>query len=375
VRRPLPLLLAFLALVGSLVAACSDGGSDDAATPTSRTGSAAGATSSTLPAIPGRFVDAWAATDKEIWALSTEPCPRPGSDTARCGVVSRTTDGGGNWTRLARLDVGTNPDGATDYASAVHFADAQHGWVYDRSLFATFNGGRRWQRVDLGNPVTAVESTGQSAYALVGSCGQGVGNCSAPMRLAEGTISTGRWRFVSLGFDLPPTDVGNLVQARSALYAVVVRGLEQTFLARTTSGRWERRTLPCPRALLATIQAQDGLVAACRPPAPTGPVELQTSSDGGRTWAVVWQHTFASPLTSLAVTGQATVVGLENGDVARSVDNGMTFSTVLQAGVAPGLRFLDAEHGTVLAGSPSERRLYRTNDGGVTWKAVTAPSQ
>ena len=371
-RRPLPLLLAFLALVG-LLAGCSDDGSGGAAPPTSRTGGAAGATSSTVPA-PGRFADAWSTADKETWALSTEPCPRPGFDTARCGVVSRTTDSGGSWTRLARLDVGTSPGGTTDYVSEVHYADAQHGWVYNRSLFATFNGGRRWQRVELGNPVVALESTGQTAYALVGSCGQGVGNCTEPMRLAEGTISTGRWRFVGLGFDLPPTDVGQIVVTRAAVYGVVVRGLEQTFLARTANGRWERRTLPCPRALVAAIEAQDGLVAACRPAAPTGPVELQTSSDGGRTWAVVWQHTFASPLTSLAVTGQGTVVGLENGEVAHSPDNGMVFSTVLQAGVAPTLRFRDAERGTVLAGSSDERRLYRTTDGGATWKAVAPPA-
>jgi photosystem II stability/assembly factor-like uncharacterized protein len=373
VRRSLPLLLASLALVGTLLAGCSDDGSDGAAPPTSRTGGAAGATSSTVPAAPGRFADAWSTAAKEIWAVSSEPCPRPGSDAARCGVVSRTTDSGGTWTRLSRLDVGTSAEGTTDSVSEMHFADSRHGWVYDRSLFATFNGGRRWQRVELGNPVVAVESAGQTAYALVGSCGQGVGNCTAPMRLAEGTISTGRWRFVGLGFDPPPTDVGHLVVTRGAVYAVIVRGLEQTFLARTTSGRWERRTLPCPRALVAAIEAQDGLVAACRPATPTGPVELQTSSDGGRTWAVVWQHTFASPLTSLAVAGQATVVGLENGDVGRSVDNGMTFSTVLQAGVAPTLRFLDAKDGTLLAGPSNERRLYRTTDGGATWKAVAPP--
>jgi photosystem II stability/assembly factor-like uncharacterized protein len=362
-----------LALVGSLLAGCSDDGSDGAAPPTSRTGGSEGATTSTLPATPGRYVAAWSSADKDIWALFSEPCPREGSPAARCGVVQRTTDGGSAWTRLARLDIGTTPNGTTDYVSAVHFAGDQHGWVYDRSLLATFSGGRRWQPVDLGNPVVAVESTGQSAYALVGSCGQGVGNCTVPMRLAEGTISTGRWRFVSLGFELPPTDVGTIVLTRAAVYAVVVRGLEQTFLARTSNGRWERRTLPCPRALVAAIEAQDGLVAACRPPAPTGPVELQTSSDGGRTWAVVWQHTFPSVLTSLAVTGHATVVGLENGDVSHSVDNGMTFTPVLEAGVAPQIRFLDAEHGTVLAGSPAERRLYRTTDGGVMWKAVPPP--
>jgi len=124
---------------------------------------------------------------------------------------------------------------------------------------------------------------------------------------------------------------------------------------------------------VAQIEAEDGLVAACRPPAPTAPVELQTSSDGGRTWAVVWQHTFPSPVSSLAVAGSATIIGLENGDVIRSADNGMTFATVVEAGAAPTIRFLDAEHGTVLAGSPGERHLYRTTDGGVTWKSIPPP--
>jgi photosystem II stability/assembly factor-like uncharacterized protein len=359
-------------LLGALVAGCDSNSGDGDATPTSRTGGSEGTTSSTLAA-PGQFVGAWPAGDKDIWGLTSEPCPRPDSEKARCAVVSRTTDAGTAWSRLARVDVGTTNDGTTDSVTAVHFADPQHGWVYNRDLYATFNGGRRWQSVELGNPVVAVESVGTLVYALVGSCGYGVGNCNAPMRLFEGTISSGRWRFLTLGFDLPPTDVGNLVVSRSGIYAVIVRGLDQTFLARATSGRWERRTLPCPRALVAPIEAQDGLVAACRPSAPTGPVELQTSSDGGRTWAVVWQHTFPSPVTSLAVAGSATVIGLESGDVIRSTDGGVTFGAVLEVGAAPTLRFEDTERGTLLAGSPGERQLYRTTDGGAMWKMVPPP--
>jgi len=373
VRRPPIALLASLLLVGALVAGCDDKPSDRAAPPTSRTGGAAGATTTTAPAAAGRFVSAWPAAERDIWALTSEPCPRPGSDAARCAVVSHTADGGESWSRLARLDVGTTSEGTTDSVTGIHFTDAQHGWVYNRDLYATFNGGKRWQKVDLGNPVVALDSAGSTAFALVGTCAYGVGNCSAPMRLFEGTISTGRWRFLNLGFDLPPTDVANIVVSRTAVYAVVVRGLDQTFLARTGAGRWERRSLPCPRALVAQIEAEDGLVAACRPPAPTAPVELQTSSDGGRTWAVVWQHTFPSPVSSLAVAGSATIIGLENGDVIRSADNGMTFATVVEAGAAPTIRFLDAEHGTVLAGSPGERHLYRTTDGGVTWKSIPPP--
>jgi len=204
VRRPSLALLASVVLLGALVAGC-DSGSGDGATPTSRTGGSEGATTSTLPA-PGQFVGAWPAGDKDMWGLTSEPCPRPDSDKARCAVMSRTTDAGAAWSRLSRLDVGTTNDGTTDSVTAVHFADPQHGWVYNRDLFATFNGGRRWQPVELGNPVVALESAGTLVYALVGSCGYGVGNCNAPMRLFEGTIATGRWRFLTLGFDLPPTD-------------------------------------------------------------------------------------------------------------------------------------------------------------------------
>lgn len=364
-----------LVLLSSLLAGCDDDPSGDPAPPTSRTGGSSVTTTTTsLPSEGGGFVAAWSAT-KELWGLVTEPCPRAGADTARCGVISRSTDGGEVWTRLGRVDAATDGRMETDSVGAVHFADTRHGWVYDRNLFATFNGGRRWQRVDLGEPVVALESSGTSAYALVGSCPDGIGDCTGPMRLFEGTVTTGRWRFVTLGFSLPATDVGHLVVTRSGAYAVAVSdNLEQTFMARTGAGRWERRTLPCPRALLAPIEpGHQGLVAACRPVSPSGPVELQTSSDGGRTWAVVWQHTFPSPVTSLAVTGQAAVVALENGEVVRTVDNGRSFPPVLQVGAAPNVRFSDAESGILLSGPPGDRRLFRTGDGGATWRVITAP--
>lgn len=368
--------LASLALVCALLAGCDDDSSNNGAPPpsTTRTGGSQ-VTTSTLSRAGGGFVAAWSSGPKDLWGVVSEPCPRPGFESARCAEVARSTDSGGAWTTVGRVDAATDGRAQSDSVSAVYFADSTHGWVYDRSLFATFNGGKRWQRVDLGEPVVALESSGPSAFALVGSCPDGPGDCGGPMRLFEGTIASGRWRFVAPGVELPSSDVGHLVATRSGVYALAVSdSLEQTFIARTAAGRWERRTLPCPRALVAAIEPEQGLVAACRPVSPSAPVELQTSSDGGRTWAVVWQHTFPSQVTSLAVTGQAVVVGLENGDVVRSVDNGMNFATVLQVGAAPGVRFVDAEYGTLTAGPPGDRRLYRTTDGGAGWEPVSAPS-
>jgi hypothetical protein len=369
-RRP----LVSLALLCALLAGCDHHSSGRAGPPTSRTGGSEGATTSTVPGPPSTLVGAWFSGEHDGWAVSQEPCPRPNSPDAHCAVVWKTTNAGGSWTRLARLDVPGQFELGPKFVSAVRFADAQHGWVYDRSLYATFNGGKQWQPVDLGNPVVALESTSSQMYALVGSCGDGAGNCVNPMRIFEGTVATGRWRFVTLGFDLPNTDQGAIIESRAATYALISdHGSDQALLARTAASRWERRAVPCPRVAIAAIQGEDGLVAACRPPGTDGPTELQTSSDGGRSWAVVWQYSFPSPLASLAVTGAAAVVALENGDVLRTADNGMHFATVLRSGANPAVRLSDDEHGILTGGPAGARQLFSTTDGGATWKPLPPP--
>jgi photosystem II stability/assembly factor-like uncharacterized protein len=370
-RRP----LVSLVLLGALLTGCTHHSSGGGATPTSRTGGSEGTTTSTVAPPPSGLHSVSFNSDEDGWALSGEPCPKPGTDPARCATVWRTTDGGRAWVRLAPLDVPAGGSAGPESVSRLRFADTGHGWVFDRSLFATFNGGRRWLPVDLGNPVVDLDTVGGSAYALVATCADGAGGtCSAPIRLAEGTVATGRWRYVSPGFDLPTTDSGSLVVNRSSVYALITgAGVDQLFLARTPAGRWERRTPPCLRAIVEPIAGGDGLVAACRTAAPGAPVELQTSSDGGRTWAVVWQYTFAFPVVSLGVTGQAAVVGLENGDVVRSADSGLSFSPVLHTGTGPAVHFTDADHGTLTAGPPGGRQLFRTTDTGATWSAVPPP--
>lgn len=369
-RRP----LVTLALLSALLGGCSGHSSGRAGPPTSRTGGAEGPTTTTAPGPPSTLVNAWFSSDRDGWALSREPCPQPANDQAGCAVVWKTADGGESWARLSRLDVPPDNEVGPEYVRAMRFADAQHGWVYDRSLYATFNGGKRWQPVGLGNPVVALESVSSQMYALVGSCGNGAGNCPEPMRIAEGTAATGRWRFAGVGFDLPNTDRGTLIKSGSAVYALVSDyGSNQMFLARTTAGRWERRTPPCLRPIVAPIAGQDGLVAACLPGPPGGAVELQTSSDGGHSWAVVWQYSFRAAVTSLAVTAKAAVVALDNGDMMRTTDNGMSFAPVLNAGRAPTLQFVDAEHGVATGGPDAGRRLFRTADGGGTWAAVPLP--
>jgi hypothetical protein len=368
-RRP----LLSVVLLCALLAGCDHHSSSRSAPPTSRTGGSS-ATTATSPPPPSDLYSASFGSEQDGWALTEEPCPRPGAAAARCAVAWKTTDGGGLWSRLSALDVPATGAGGPDFVSAVRFADARHGWAYDRSLFATFNGGDRWQRVDLGNPVSDLTVAGSRAYAFVGTCGFGTGTCTEPPRLAEGTISTGRWRFVSPGVNLADTAGGRFVVNGSDVYAVVTgEDGGQVFLARTAGGEWERRTLPCPRPIAAPIVGGNGLVAACLPAVPGDAAELQTSSDGGRSWAVVWHYAFAAPLASLAVGGSSAVVALDSGEVLRTTDNGMHFTPVLHTGANPALQFTDADHGVLTAGPAGGRQLFATADGGATWRPLALP--
>ena len=362
-RRPLLSVVLFCALL----AGCDHHSSNRSAPPTSRTGGSTATTATPTPP-PSNLHDASFNSAQDGWGLTDEPCPAPAA-AGRCAVVWKTTDGGTSWTRLAQLDVPTGGAAGTDVVDALRFADSEHGWLYDRDLFATFNGGKRWQRVDLGNPVVALGVAGSQAFALVGDCASGAGNCNGPMKVAEGTVSTGRWRFAGVGADLPFTDSGSVIVNGTSVYAQI----GAIFLARTGTERWERRTLPCPRPMAAPITDGDGLVAACLPAIPGGPAELQTSSDGGRSWAVVWHYNFPTALTSLVVTGSTAVVGVDSGDVMRTTDNGLHFTTVLHPGADPALQFTDADHGVVTGGPAGGRQLFSTADGGATWRTLAPP--
>ena len=359
-----------LGVLAGLLAGCHHGSSNRAAPSTTRLSGPTTSTSAPKPGSGAGVLGAWFSNEEDGWVVADAACPRPPTGASACPVVSRTTDGGSRWEALTPVDVR-----AIDDVTAVRFADEQHGWAFNRALYATFNGGKRWQLVDLGNPVVALEVVGNAAYALVATCGtDGSPGCTEPMRLAEGTVATGRWRYASLPFDLPQTDSGSLVASRSDVYALVTAadGME-FFLARTSAGRWERRTPPCPGAMVRPIIGADGLVAACPRAGSDQSIELQTSSDGGRSWAVVWQYDFPGPLVSLAVTGDAAVVTLDNGDVLRSTDNGRHFGPALHAGDHPEVTFSDPTHGTVTAGPAGHRTIFRTTDAGETWTGVNTP--
>ena len=194
---------------------------------------------------------------------------------------------------------------SADSVSAVHFADPQHGWVYDRNLFATFNGGRRWRAGRSRQP--------GRGRRVVGTVGLRPGRGLRRRASATATPRCGCSRARSppagggssnLGFDLPPTDIGSLVVSRSGVYAVGRAGIwSRRSWPGPAAGAGNGARFPAPAPWWRGIEAEEGLVAACRPPSRPARWSCRhrrTAAGPGR-WSGSTRS--PSPVTSLAVTG------------------------------------------------------------------------
>jgi hypothetical protein len=85
------------------------------------------------------------------------------------GVVARSTDGGGTWSKVTAPPVeATDPQGGGDFG--IRFADGTTGFVFGTRLFVTKDAGARWTLVTLPGPVVDLEAMNQRIWALVRSC-------------------------------------------------------------------------------------------------------------------------------------------------------------------------------------------------------------
>ncbi|HYD41135.1 MAG TPA: hypothetical protein VEB43_09925 [Anaeromyxobacter sp.] len=134
------------------------------------------------------------------------------------------------------------------------------------------------------------------------------------------------------------------------------------------------------------VDAKRGLVATDE--------EVGLTTDGGRTWQRLLPPEEAAPVAAVSLAEQRGQLVLRlldvNGDLWRSGDGGRTWSgvaTPLPKGVLPStkgptaaLRFMGAEGilaATLNEGGGLEGHVYRTTDGGKTWKeeGLSAPFQ
>ncbi|MEH6764479.1 MAG: YCF48-related protein [Aequorivita antarctica] len=146
-------------------------------------------------------------------------------------------------------------------------------------------------------------------------------------------------------------------------YTGYVGGWNEYF-AKTTDGgtTWTQQT-PVPDVYIYTgIEFKDEMNGVVTAQTDTG-VAVYNTTDGGTTWTegsgltgVPYKLTYVSADTYFLVTN--------GGDILKSTDNGLTWTTVFTGGgLLVGIEFYDAMTGIATA----ENDVFKTTDGGATW--------
>jgi photosystem II stability/assembly factor-like uncharacterized protein len=267
------------------------------------------------------------------WALGSDcgsaPC------TAK---VARTTNHGRTWHALPALkNVKYGEDGGNSVRQ-IRFGNQNDGWLFGPTLHATHNGGQSWKQIPTDGDVIALEQTKGTTWLVVSSCQ--AGGCKLSLWTAPSTSDSFVLRSV-----IPGTDANEktyqLVRAGSTHGWVSGSGNGDSEILRTTDGgkTWQEIANPCKtqgnyRQRLSQFSTQYlWLVCASDADADVQVSYVYHSSDGGSHW------------------------GSKNAGPKNAAPTG------LQAFGAQQLAVLATTDG-----------LMRTNDGGITWQRVVAPT-
>ena len=253
------------------------------------------------------------------------------------------------WTRLGTEDV-----------HAVRF----HGPGTDILLFGhhggvmrSVDGGRDWTRLGFDGDALGVDAAPDGSLVVTG---HGV--------LVASSDDGGSWQ--SLDADLPSLDIHPFGRSRLdplRMWAYVAGGGVH---GSTDSGR------TCTKVndgdlvqLAATGQGETDVLFGVDPDPFRG---LIRSIDGARTWESVAAPPM-SPVTTLAASadGATLVIGGPGGPY-RPNDRGMTCGSVLDVGTV--LAAAVGDEGATITAVTDETRLYRSDDGDVTWPAPIGAS-
>jgi len=295
-------------------------------------------------------------------------------------AVVHTIDGGAHWSSPSAV----TSSWAGAYSVEIRFADRLHGWVFGRDLYATRDGGQSWQRERNVDPFASdVEPAGGSVW-MIDECGSTGAACADSPRLYASTIGESTWTLVATRLLKP----NQLHMIRLSREEVIIWSPVSELRTRDGGRSWASMPLPCPGwegadpGALATLDGKvQWVVCGSQPGAGSQVKTAYISDDSGLSWsyrAGGWDHP-AGDLSEggyvyqLALASPANAfLALQRGGLLRSVDVGRTWRPTPVADEAgAGVHdpwFVDAYHGWVA----DTDGLWRTVDGGATWKLVAA---
>jgi photosystem II stability/assembly factor-like uncharacterized protein len=308
------------------------------------------------------------------------PCANPNDCTSLAG----TSNYGASWYGVS-APVAPGPDQATG-VSQLRFANMHDGWAYGPALWETNGGGWPWSRVNTGGQqVTALEASGQTAFAVFATCAASTAGYAADctgFTLYSGAAGSTIWTPVSvpagyqhMSASLPSSAA--LVISAGAGYLLTPSGTLLT--GPMPGGGWiVAGTVPCKPgpSQPASGQPQDAQLAAYQGQllltcASQGGTTLYTSS-GGATWHPAGTVPGPGAPTALASATSGQVVLATTAGIAYSADDGATWHSASISGQVPpgGFSYVgmtNASQGVAVPADPDLGAVYVTGDGGQTW--------
>lgn len=309
----------------------------------------------TAVAVPDGFtpVSVAAVSTGTLWVLGTEDAPVDGTP------VAVTKDGGTSFAVAGRIRAPAAHDPSEvgpDTVRHLTFApDGRHGWAYGGAVWSTRDAGRSWSRTHaVPGTVERLETDGSAAYALVRG--------TDAWRLWRTTVGTADWRMLAVELRDPST-----LTVTNRLVALTDRddGGSYVLVSTDSGASFARHDTPCaPHDAGQVAAAGASLWLTCA----TGTERtVHLSTDQGATWARVPTGPLPGTASELGVRNAREAVAALPGRAMLLGPDGVTEATVEGLGEPTSADFSTEQVGYLL---DAEGNLFRTTDGGATWRRI-----
>jgi len=319
-----------------------------------------------------------AISENDFWVLGDDAC----ASSVCLSEILHTENGGRSFQRIPAPPgvylAGNTTTPGPPQARDLRFADADDGWVFGDTLWATHDGGNTWRQITFGGTLLSVSQLEPGAngyvYAVFEVCTDPSTGSGCLYRLERSRAGSDTWTvIVPPGNPAGRQQIGVRGDTLWVMYFDRSTGLE--WISRDDGNLWVRGSMPCEPDLGGSFDPVSNSViwAFCATGTMGGP---SVSTNAGGTYGSARTATtpFSNAGIVAALSSRHAFVVTPSIGIEVTSDGGATFHNVASLAGAQWAGFTDSEVGyvvTLLNPSTQVSRLWRTVDAGVNWAPVS----